>query len=431
MMSVKNIIPHPDSMEIFQELDRMEPRSMHGQPRVIWHKAEGCYVYDEFGNKFIDFTSGVLVANSGHNHPRINAAIRRVLDQGLLTSYIFVNRERIRLIRNILKHAPEGLDQVLLFCTGSEAIEASIKLAKMFSIGKEPKPKKCVLSFEGNFHGRTLGSQLAGGIPALKNWIGTQNKDSYIQVPFPDYDVEETCDFGSFLNCLEKKGVRAGDISCLLFETYQGGVVKFAPPAFMQLLRSWCTKNDIIMILDEIQAGFGRTGTWWGFEHYDIIPDIVVCGKGISSSLPVSAVIGRKKIMDQFSPGTLSTTHSGNPLCAAAAAENIDILDSEKLIDNARILGELLHKIAAEIALSFNERISGAYGKGLVCGIHFRDAKDAQHVVNECVSSGLMLFNPVGIDGTTIKINPPLSITSDILMHGIKIFSDSLEKTSL
>lgn len=418
-------IPHPETVKVFEELDKIEPRAMHGQPKVIWHKAEGCYVYDEFNNRFIDFTSGVLIANCGHNHPRINAAIRNILDQGLLTSYIFVNKERIRLIKKILEHAPENLDQVLLFCTGSEAIEVSIKLAKMFAVSNFSSEKNYVLTFNGNFHGRTLGAQLAGGIPSLKNWI-ISGKEGYLHMPFPDIDIEETCNFDIFLSIIQKEGVLPKNISCLVFETYQGGVVKFAPPSFMQKLRHWCTENNIIMIFDEVQAGFGRTGKWWGFEHYDVVPDLIVCGKGISSSLPVSAVIGNRKVMDQFSPGALSTTHSGNPLCTAAATENITVLEDENLIENAQNIGAIMHNRIQIIISHYKESISGAYGKGLVCGIQLRDASIAQKIVDNCVASGLMLFNPVGPTGTTIKLNPPLNISEEILHDGLNIFEKCL-----
>lgn len=433
-MSVKKVssIPYLANDTLFKRLSEIEPRAMHGQPQVLWHRAQDCFVFDEFGNKFIDFSSGVLIANCGHNHPKVNQAIRDVLDQGLLTSYIFLNRHRIKLIEKILQHVPEGMEQVLLLCSGSEAIEASLKLAKNYSKIKYGEKKNLVLSFIGSFHGRTLGAQVAGGIPQLKSWIEESYK-KYIQLPFPDCEDIKTCDFSHFQSLLQQQNITSEDISCVLFETYQGGVVKFAPVSFMKELRAWCTKNNVILILDEVQAGFGRTGKWWGFEHYDIIPDLIACGKGISSSLPVSAVIGKKELMDQFPSGAMSTTHSGNPVCCAAAVANIEVLESEQLVKNSEIMGQYLHMKMDAIKRDFPHIIGACYGKGLVCGVHIinkenglPDSFTAKRIVDLCVSKGLMLFNPVGPCSATIKLNPPLTISRKILELGLEIFKSSL-----
>lgn len=425
--SLKKQVPHSETLDIFLKLDEMEPSSMHGQPKIIWHRAQDCHVYDEFGNEFIDFTSGVLIANCGHNHPKVNAAIRAVLDQGLLTSYIFVNKHRVKLLENILRHVPAGMDQVLLFCSGSEAIEASIKLAKNYAKKNHSSAKKYILSFNGSFHGRTLGAQLAGGIPALKDWI-EERDTNFLQVPYPDADIPDTCDFEKFTESIQDQGVSPNEISCLVFETYQGGVVKFAPTDFMKKLRQWCDDNAISFIADEVQAGFGRTGKWWGFEHYGITPDIIASGKGISSSLPVSAVIGRRDIMNQFSPGAMSTTHSGNPLCSAAAAANIEVMEEENLVQNAADMGNILQAEMQALANLYPSVIKSVYGKGLVCGIHFLHAADALKAVNLCVEDGLMLFNPVGSSGATVKFNPPLTIDEALLVKGISIFAKVLKE---
>lgn len=421
-------IPNQNDTALFDQLDLIEPRSMHGQPKVVWHSAQGCFVYDRQGNKFLDFTSGVLVANAGHNHPAVNSAIKKVVDRGLLTSYIFVNEERIKLIKKILEHTPHDMEQVLLFCSGSEAIEASIKLSRAWAIKNYGQSKRIVLSFQGNFHGRTLGSQLAGGIPALKDWIIDLDKN-FIQLPYPNPNELYAQDFNNFLNELNEYGINYKEqISCVLFETYQGGSVKFAPIDFMQQLRNWCDKNDIKLIMDEVQAGFGRTGKWWGFEHYNIEPDIIVCGKGISSSLPISAVIGSRDIMDQFPPGALSTTHSGNPVCCAAAAANIEVIENDNLAENARTMGDFMLAALNTLIKDYTHEIEGVYGQGLVAGIHFKTPETAQNVVDACIKKGLMLFNPVGPKGSTLKINPPLCIDEKTLNEGMIILERALKE---
>lgn len=408
--------------DIFDILDEIEPESMHGQPKVVWDRAQGCYVFDPEGRRYIDFTSAVLVANAGHSHPRIINAIQDVLTKGLLTSYIFANEQRVRLIKRLLSTLPDNYEQAMLFCTGAEAVEAAIKLARNFSVSRSSGKKNIVVSFKGGFHGRTLGAQLAGGIDALKTWIG-EGSHRNVNVPFPG--VGE--DFDEFLESLQRDEIEPEDISCVIMETYQGGTVNFAPQPYVKRLRTWCNEHQIKLIFDEIQSGFGRTGKLWGFEHYEVQPDLIVCGKGISSSLPISAVIGNREIMDQFSPGSFSTTHSGNPLCAAAAAENISIILEEKLVENASKRGEELKRRLDKILTAHPDMIKSFNGRGLVYGVHFRSSEIATRVVDACVERGLMLFYPVGQEQSTVKLNPPLPISSELVSKAMDIFESSLE----
>ena len=422
-------IPHPESAILLSKLDSLEPQAMHGQPPVVWANANGFTVEDIFGNRFIDFTSGVLVSNCGHNHPKVNKAISEQLKRGLLASYIFPTRERIALLEALLRHAPIGLDQALLFSTGSEAVEAALKLAKQNALQVSSR-KSIVISFEGSFHGRTLGAQMAGGIPALKNWIEPNNMHFY-QLPFPDPDDEDLCCFSSFEWGLIQQGIRSDDVCAVLFETYQGGVVKFASSLFVQHLRNWCTENGVVLIFDEVQSGFGRTGRWWGFEHYGIIPDLISCGKGISASLPISAVIGSHEIMNSFAPGAMSTTHSGNPLCCAAAVASIEVLETENLIERCALMGQYATSRLQALTNQLTP-LGLVSGRGLVYGIHIVNANKhpdpqlAQKIVMETVRRGVILFNPVGINGATIKINPPLCISQEAFDEGIDAFRDAV-----
>ena len=254
-------IPHPNSLKLLNELEKNEPVAMTGQPPVIWKKAIGFQVFDPYGNIFIDFTSGVLVANCGHNHPEVQNAIIRQVKSGLLTTYIFPNEERIKLVKNLLKHAPESLNTVLLFSTGSEAIEASIKIAKKWGTSQNSTHKNKIISFDNSFHGRTMGAQLAGGIPSLKTWIGDLD-ESFIQLPFPDGIYNKDINFSSFEEGLYKKNIKAREICAILVEPYQGGIVSFSPLEYMTLLRKWCDVHNVLLVFDEVQSGFGRTGKY-------------------------------------------------------------------------------------------------------------------------------------------------------------------------
>lgn len=425
-------IPHPDSIAFFDSLYAKECRSTHEQPPVIWDKAYGFQVFDPFGNIFLDFSSGVLVANCGHSHPKVVRAIRREVDRGLLHSYCFANAARERLLRKLREISPPELSRYYLLSTGSETIETLIKLCRQWGRAKSNNRKIKIISFENNFHGRTLGAQQSGGIKPLKDWIVNLDKD-FIQVPFPDGIYCTDTSFDVFLTSLQSKGVDPADVAGVLVETYQGGIVSFAPKEYMQALRNWCNKHDILLLFDEVQAGFGRTGKWWGFQHYEIVPDLIACGKGISGGLPVSAVIGRNTIMQQFDAGAMTTTHGGNPICCAAAAASIEVLQKEKLVKNAQTMGKLLARELDKIFVLASDRIRAVCSHGLVAGIHIKkensdepDGELAKKIVNECVQNGLLMFAPVGPGGATLKICPPLCINKPALREGLKVIREAI-----
>jgi 4-aminobutyrate aminotransferase-like enzyme len=287
-----------------------------------------------------------------------------------------------------------------------------------------------VVSFEKAFHGRTLGAQQAGGIPSLKDWIGGSDR-SFVQVPFPDGFWTEDTRFALFERSLALQGVAADDVCAVVMETYQGGTAAFAPVEYMHALRAWCDEHKALLVLDEVQAGFGRTGTLWGFEHFGgVLPDLVTFGKGISSSLPIAAVVGRPEVMDLPAPGTASSTHGGNPVCCAAALANIDIILRERLPDNARLVGDVLHSHLRAMQNRWPEAGFLA-GKGLVAGLacvrpgtREPDGALAKGVVRRCVDKGLLMFEPVGPGGCTIKICPPLCITEDAVREGCDVLEE-------
>jgi len=286
------------------------------------------------------------------------------------------------------------------------------------------------VSFEKSFHGRTLGSQQAGGIPQLKEWIINLDK-GFVQVPFPDgYRTEDTS-FDYFLKCLQERGVDAQNVAGVLLETYQGGSAAFAPKQYMQDLRAWCDGHKTLLVCDEVQAGFGRTGTLWGFEHYGIVPDITTWGKGISSSLPLAAVIGRPDVMDLHPAGSMTSTHTGNPICCAAALASIDLVINEDLAGNSRFMGELLHTRLRQIQTRFRQ-IGHVDGKGLVAGVACvkpggkePDGDLAWNVIERSLEKGVLMFSPVGYGGGTVKICPPLVITQVALEESLGAFEDA------
>ena len=429
---IQTPIPAPESVPILEALYRDEPRSMRGQGPVVWDRAEGFQVHDAWGNTWLDWSSGVLVASAGHGRPEIARAICEQANKSLLHNYCFASEERARLVSRIAALAPEPLEKVFLLTTGAETTEAAIKLARTHGKAAGGNRKIAIVSYEGAFHGRTLGAQMIGGVPALKEWIVNLDPDM-VQVPFPDGFRCEDTSFEFFLESLEKQGFGPDRIAGVISETYQGGSAAFWPVEYAQKMRAWCTEHDIVLTMDEVQAGFGRTGTMWGFEHYGIVPDLVCCGKAITSGLPLSALIGRVDLMDQYPPGSMTSTHTGNPVCVAAALANLDIIVDERLAEKAAKVGEVLHAGLRELQRKHPDIIAAVMGKGMVAGVHIVMPGGiepwpelATAIWEKCTEKGLLMFHPVGLMGATVKIAPPLITPEEAVVEGVSVLEETI-----
>jgi 4-aminobutyrate aminotransferase / (S)-3-amino-2-methylpropionate transaminase / 5-aminovalerate transaminase len=428
-------LPVPESIEIFQALTESEPVSMMGQPPIIWDKAEGFQVYDKWGNKWIDWSSGVLITNAGHGRKEIISALRDLLDRKLLATYVFIHEKRAELTKMLQGISPDPSNYlVFLLSTGSEATENCIKLAKTYAIEKHGPRKRYFISFNNAFHGRTMGAQLAGGMARLKTWMPEEGK-TFIQVPFPDGYKNEDTSFDLFLSTIAEKGIKPEEIAGVMTESYQGVGPDFLPVEYANKLEAFCLENDIVTIYDEVQSGFGRTGKMFCYEHYGIKPDLIACGKGISSSLPISAVIGRSDIMSLYAPGSMTSTHSGSPLPVVAAVESLKIIQKENLVEKAASLGEILIPELARIRNKYPEVLGCLQGKGLVAGIQvvkkgtkIPDSEMALKINEKCFHKGLLMFAPVGIAGECLKIAPPLVTSEEALREGIRVFEEACDE---
>ena len=428
-------LPVPESLEVLETLRTYEPVAMTGQPPVVWDRAEGCQIYDPYGNIWLDWSSGVLVTNAGHGAAEIREALVQQVEKGLLHNYCFPSAERAELAKHLVKIAPEGLNKIFLLTTGAETIENAIKIARTYGQKVGGCRKIGIVTFERSFHGRTLGAQMVGGIPSLKTWIGNLDPD-IVQVPFPDGFRTEDTSFDLFLKTLEEKRITPDRVAGIMTETYQGGGASFAPPEYIQALAQWCREHDVLLIFDEVQAGFGRTGTLFGFEHYGVVPDLFCCGKGISSSLPLSAVIGRSEVMDLYGPGEMTSTHTGNPICVAAALASVRKIVEGGLVENARRMGEILLDDLNQIARRHREVIGAVHGKGLVAGLHMvkpstkePDGDLAFSIVERSFHKGLLFFAPVGFGGATVKISPPLTIEEEAVLEGLSVLGEAIDET--
>lgn len=426
-------IPHPDSVATLETLRKFEPTSMRGQPPIVWEKAEDIFVHDKHGNKWIDWSSGVLVTNAGHGAPEVRKAIIDQVNSGLLHSYVFPNEERAVLVERLASVAPEGLKKIFLLSTGSEATECAIKLSRTHGIKVGGKKKIGIIGWERGFHGRTLGSQQAGGMAGQKSWIVNEDP-AIVTAPFPDGYWQTDTSFTAFLANLEAKGMKPENVAGVIMETYQGVGPDFAPVEFVRQLAAWCKQHNIVLTFDEVQAGFGRTGKFWAFEHYGVTPDLICCGKGISSSLPLSAVIGRESVMDQYGPGSMTSTHTGNPVCCAAALASVNKIIAEDLTGNAARLEPILLEGLKKIQAKHPQVIGHVTARGLVAGMQTIKAgtKEPDHdlahaIIERCFQAGLLLFAPVGAWGQTVKISPPLTITREALEESLQVLAASTD----
>ena len=435
-------IPHPNSKVIIDELKELEPRSMEGFLPVVWDHAEGFQVYDKEGNVWIDFTSAVVLANAGHSHPYIINAIKEQLDKKLLHNYCNPSEIRIRAIKSIKSILPKYLDKVFLLTTGSEAVECAIKLMRIY--GKRISENKInILSYYDSFHGRTLASQAAGGFPDQQEWMGIK-PGGFHHIPYPHC---EQCPWGKkkYENCgkecfyktldiISEKGLKVQDIAGVISETYQGPYVNYMPLDYVSALRKWTKENGVLLVFDEIQAGYGRTGKWFGFEHYGVEPDLITMAKGMTSSLPMSGVAGRSEIMDIPRHGEMSSTHTGNPICCASLIANIEVIKNEELVQNAKIMGDILRNEILRLKKKFKGYIGSITGYGLALAVYILDPKTgnpdreylASEIIDRCLQKGLMLLQ-TGNRGT-LKLTPPLCITEDAVKDAVGVIEEVLEE---
>lgn len=431
-------IPSPDTIDTLRQCMEHEPVSMNNQLPIVWDSAKDYKVFDKSGNCWIDFTSTIFVTNVGHSHPKVSKAIKDTVDKCLLNAYYYPTDLRASFAKLITSIAPEGLDKVLFLSTGSEAIEASLKMARLFSSKTLKRSKSIIVAFEKSFHGKTMGSQMAGGKPAEKAWIGHQHPE-IIHLPFPyTWVLEENGMNGEeFFNktlqeLQHKHGLAHKDIAAFISEPYQGWCAVFLPKDYAQAMRRWCNDNGALMIIDEVQSGFGRTGKLFAFEHFDIVPDIIVCGKGISSSLPLSAVItsaGLANLDESF-----NSTHGGNPVAVAASLASTSALIDENLIEESNRKGKILHKCLEDWKSQKPDFISKVYCQGLLASVFIKVPAYISETVSadvfvdmlieEAMRRGLM---SVRTGSGTLKIGPPLTIPDGAILEGVEVLKQSLE----
>lgn len=427
-------LPAPESVERLRKAAKVFPLVNCYQPPVIWDRASGYQVFDAADNCWIDFTSTAVMTNTGHGHPVIRDAIKQHAEDGLLAQFSFASDIRIQLAEKLLELAPSNCEKVYFWTVGSEAVEAAFRLAREH--GRLINPDKFhILAFSGDYHGWTLGAHQLSGDSAGKPWL--DDPDSAIHhLPFPRVQADsEQVDWVDFfeqsINDLDDRGISADKVAAVFIETLQGWGALPLPKDYVQRLRKWADKHDVLLIFDEIQTGFGRSGKWFAYEHYEVRADLICIGKGVTSTLPLAAVLGPARVLDLLSPGEITTTHAAHPLSCAAALANLQVLQDENLVEEAARKGEVAGNELRQLHERFPDFISETTGLGLVRAVHIRDpltGEPSRELARDwtwaAVKHGVMLFQ---VNRPTLKICPPLVIPDDALVEGIRALGDALE----
>ncbi len=418
-------IPAPGSIAEIERLRKVEPLSMAGLPPIVWDSAEGFLVRDPHGNQWIDLSSGIVVANAGHAHPDLVSAIRRQLDGKLLFSYAFSTKVRRELLERLVSIAPAGLNKAILFSSGTEANECALSLMRKHGLRIAPG-KIGILSIESSYHGRTLSAKLAGGPPGLVDGIARESLGHW-QLPLPGGP-----DSRGFGEDLAGRSIDPAMIAGIILEGIPGWTTTPYPAEYVQRLMRWAAQHQVLVAIDEVQSGIGRTGRMFAFEHYGIEPDLITCGKGLSSSLPLAAVIGRQAILDLAAPGEMSSTFGGNPVSAAAGLECLAVIERERLVERSAALGAELSRAIAELAARHAPYVGMHGGLGLFHSIHLKDPSSgeplreiADKIVMNCLRRGVLMF----LTGRGFfKIVPPLTIAPDALFEAIDVIGGAMNE---
>jgi len=405
------------------------PRGIGVMCNFFAERAENATLWDVEGNEVIDFAAGIAVLNTGHRHPKVVAAVEKQLHTFTHTAYQVVPYESyITLAEKINARVPvEGPAKTAFFSTGAEAVENAIKIARAYS--KRPG----VIAFGGGFHGRTsMTMALTGKVAPYKIGFGPfPGSIFHAQYPNAVHDVS-TQDALKSLDRIFKADIAPDQVAAILLEPVQGeGGFVIAPDDFMQGVRKICDQHGILLIADEVQSGYARTGKLFAMEHYSVKPDLITMAKSLAGGMPLSAVSGRAEVMDAPAPGGLGGTYAGNPLAIASALAVLEVIEEEQLCERSRVLGEAL---VAELnkAKAACPYIADVRALGSMVAVEFSDPQTGepspaftQKMQAHALEAGLLLLS-CGVYGNVIRFLYPLTIPDAQFRRALDIISRSL-----
>jgi 4-aminobutyrate aminotransferase/(S)-3-amino-2-methylpropionate transaminase len=410
------------------------PRGIATATPVYADRAENAELWDVEGKRYVDFAGGIAVLNTGHRHPKVMAAVEDQMKRFTHTAFQVVAYESfIALAERLNKRAPfPGPAKTIFFTTGAEAVENAVKIARSYT------KRTAIISFSGAFHGRTLMTMgLTGKVVPYKAGFGPFPAEIY-HVPFPmtvhGVTVEDSL---HALETLFKSDVEPARVAAIIIEPVQGeGGFYIAPFDFMKKLRKICDDNGILLISDEIQAGFARTGKLFAIEHSGVAPDLITMAKSLAGGFPLSGVLGKAEIMDAPGPGGLGGTYAGSPVGCAAGLAVLDVIEEEKLMDRSTKIGERVVNRLKAIAqrndvppIGEIRNLGGMIAFELVKnrGSHEPDPEATKALTTKALQNGLILLS-CGVYANTIRILMPLTASDAIIDEGMSIIESSLSQ---
>jgi 4-aminobutyrate aminotransferase len=392
-------------------------------------RGDGVSVYGTDGKMYLDFSSGLAVLNIGHNHPQVVQAVQEQLTQVIHCGGVYYHKTPVIAAERLVSITPHGLDKLFFGNSGAEAVEAALKLAR-FVTGRQG-----IISFTGAFHGRTFGA-----LSVTTSTVAYRRRyhpllPSVYQVPYPYCyrcpfrQTPEHCGLCCLGNLHEtlRHRIPADEVAALIIEPFLGEGGYFpAPGVFLQALRQLCDQHGILLIFDEVQSGVGRTGRWFAAEHADVIPDILTVAKGIASGFPLSAVVGRRELMDQWPSGAHGTTFGGNPVSCAAAIATLAVIEEQGLLMHVARYGKEIVDRLQRFVRDF-PLVGQVRGLGFMIGIEFVTASGApngpacEKVLAYCLEQGLILIG-CAPERHVIRFIPPLTATANQVATALDIF---------
>lgn len=414
------------------------PRVIGRYSPVVVDRGEGIYVWDMDGERWADFTSGIAVTNTGHCHPRVVRAIQEQAAKIIhAQANIFAHEPMMAAAVALTGTLPSNLNQVFWTNSGAEAIEGALKLAKVAT------GRPAIVAFRGAFHGRTHAAMSVTSSRAKVRGHYEPLLPSVYHAPYPYLfrspyaGPPEEADLAYFreIETLFDQMVMPDDVAAILLETVAGEGGYLVPPArWLEKIRALCDRHGIMLIMDEIQSGMGRTGKMWGFEHFGVVPDIMTVAKGIASGMPVSAVVSSRKIMDRWAPGSHGGTYGGNAVGTAAALATLDVIRDEGLVENAAAMGHRLEAGLRGIAADFPV-IGDVRGLGLMLATEFvgpdgaPNPGAAQRVIDKCQRQRVLLLS-CGTYDQAIRIIPPLTVNAEQIDDFLAVFSSAVASSA-
>ncbi len=405
--------------------DAATPQGVGIQTRVFADKARNAELWDVEGRRYIDLAAGIAVCNTGHSHPEVVAAVKAQLERFSHTCFQVAPYDvYVKLAERINRIAPGDTPKKTMFLTtGAEAVENTVKIARRHT------GRSAIISFSGSFHGRTMMAlALTGKVVPYKEGFGPLPGEVF-HVPFPiGYHGISSDDSLAVLDKLFKSDIEPTGVAAIIIEPVQGeGGFYPAPPGFLRQVRDICDTHDIVMIADEIQTGFGRTGKMFAVEHAGVEPDLMTIAKGLAGGFPLAGVVGKAEVMDSVPPGGLGGTFGGSPIGCAAGHAVLDVIEKEDLCNKALAIGEQVRHWA-EVLQQETSCVGDIRITGAMCGIELVENNDAncpaaeltKSIAAEAAIQGVILLT-CGVRGNVIRFLPPLTIENALLTEALAI----------